>query len=80
MSNEEVQEPRCAICGKRPEEIDEYIEAAEDENDVHDYCNEPRITPADYVRREEGTYNPESFQFFCTDCYIRIGCPNGKAP
>ena len=87
MSDTTLPEPRCAVCGKRPEEIDEYIEAAATENadredefaGDHDVPAHP-ITPTDYVRREEGTYNPESFQFFCTSCYIRIGMPNGRAP
>lgn len=55
----------CFRCGKKPSEIDEYVEAAMDEG----------ISPERYVQREEGTFNPKSGQFCCTDCYIEIGMP-----
>jgi len=57
--------PICAYCGKRPAEIEEYIEAADDFG----------MTPDDYVKREEGTYNRENGHFACTECYIAIGMP-----
>jgi len=58
--------PICTGCNKRPEEIDEYIEIAEIEE----------ITPDDFVREEEGTYNPENGHFLCTNCYIKAGMPS----
>jgi hypothetical protein len=62
----EVQ-PYCTGCDKTPEEIDEYIMAGRYE----------QMTPSDYVRSEEGTYNPANGHFLCTDCYMRAGMPSG---
>eukprot|EP00966_Prymnesium_polylepis_P317043 7325147-Prymnesium_polylepis.2 len=59
----------CARCKRAPEEFEEYILAAEDE----------RITPTEYVKREEGTYDKETGLFWSTECYIILGCPIGKA-
>lgn len=64
----------CAGCLKKPEELAEYVEAAEDEE----------TTPAAYVISEEGTYNPATNTFLCTNCYIEYGQPTApdgwKAP
>lgn len=60
---------KCKICGKKPEEISEYIEAAKD-------CN---ITPSEYVEQEEGTFNRYTGKFYCTECYVKIGMPLGIA-
>jgi hypothetical protein len=59
---------RCAYCGKRPDEIDEYIEAAK-------YFD---VSPDRYVRWEEGTFNPDTEHFACTRCYIAIGAPASR--
>ena len=59
----------CKQCHREPAEISEYIEAA---------CDE-QMTPDEYVRQEEGTYNPDTGLFWCTWCYIKIGMPLGKA-
>lgn len=56
----------CAGCGKRPHELPEYLEPAKEEN----------ITPAEYVRLEEGTFNPENGHFLCTPCYVAAGQPS----
>jgi hypothetical protein len=56
----------CSGCSKRPEEIDEYIMAADDEG----------MTPEQYVREEEGTFNSENGHFLCTSCYVAVGCPS----
>lgn len=61
--------PICMRCKKTPAELEEYVEAAED----------MRTTPDRYVRIEEGTYNPETNTYACTDCYIAMGMPRGKA-
>jgi hypothetical protein len=61
--------PTCKICGRKPEDISEYREGAF-------YMG---ITPNEYVRIEEGTYNTETKKFYCTSCYIKIGMPLGKA-
>ncbi|WP_020621054.1 hypothetical protein [Paenibacillus daejeonensis] len=56
----------CIGCDKHPDEIEEYIEAAE----LND------MTPVEYVLEEEGTYNGfEPERFYCTECYIKAGMP-----
>lgn len=62
--------PHCAGCGKNPAAISEYVIAAKREN----------MFPDDYVRLEEGTYNSRANTFYCTDCYVKAGCPSGVAP
>src|SRR4051812_11895548 len=57
--------PLCIGCNKKASELPEYIEAAQ----------EAEITPEDYARTEEGTYNPINGHFLCTDCYIAQGMP-----
>jgi hypothetical protein len=57
--------PICIGCNKQPHEIDEYIEMAEAEG----------CTPEQFVRSEEGTFNPASGHFACTICYIEMGMP-----
>lgn len=59
----------CKGCGRRPEEINEYIESAKDSG----------TNPTDYVIEEEGTFNIMTGKFYCTQCYIRAGMPLGKA-
>lgn len=61
-------QPICIGCGKTPEQLQEYIDAAE-ENDLR--------SPSAYVRQEEGTYNPENGHFLCTECYFKAGAPSG---
>lgn len=58
--------PLCVGCGKPPEQIQEYVEYAADED----------MTPDEYVRSEEGTYNKENGHFLCTTCYIKAGMPS----
>lgn len=60
---------KCKVCGKEPHELSEYITAAISEG----------MTPAEYVREEEGTYNPETELFYCSPCYVKVGMPLGKA-
>lgn len=66
--------PICIGCNKTPDELDEYKEAASDYD----------LTPDDYVRQEEGTFNPENEHFLCTPCYVKAGRPSSptgwKAP
>lgn len=59
----------CLSCGHTPDEIAEYVQAAADEN----------VSPEDYVRTEEGTFNAAIQRFWCTACYIKIGMPLGVA-
>jgi hypothetical protein len=66
--------PVCIGCGKTPEEMTEYSKESTDSN----------FEPNDYVKREEGTYNPANGHFACTPCYIDMGMPSSptgwKAP
>lgn len=50
----------CKICGRLPEEISEYIYSAEEE----------KITPTQYVVKNDGTYNKVTGEFYCTECYV----------
>ena len=60
---------KCAVCGKTPEELMEYKIAAKAEG----------TTPSEFVRDNEGTYDEKYDLFCCTDCYIKIGQPLGRA-
>lgn len=62
----EQKQITCIHCKKRPEEINEYIEAAKVEE----------MTPTQYVIENEGTYNAFlKNQFYCSSCYIEVGMP-----
>ena len=59
----------CVGCGKAPDEIDEYLDAA----------HECGTSPIDYVMENEGTLNRSNGHFYCTECYIEAGEPLGVA-
>jgi hypothetical protein len=65
MNEKTLPQPICIGCNKKPAELDEYVECADDEG----------CTPDEYVRSEEGTFNRENGHFLCTDCYIKAGMP-----
>ena len=71
-------EPYCFRCGRPASSFPEYWEQPTSRADGG------TGTEADYVRREEGTYNPETDRFACDACYVAIGMPAGydgwKAP
>lgn len=56
---------RCSRCRQRPADLREYVQAAA----------EYGLSPDEYVEQYEGTYNPGLELFFCTPCYIALGCP-----
>ena len=58
----------CIGCERQPHQIPEYIDGG-----YH-----AKITPREYVAREEGTYNKVNGHFCCTKCYIRLGQPTGE--
>lgn len=60
----------CVICGKTPDELMEYNMLAEEEG----YDN-----PTAAMMANEGTVNDALKLFCCTDCYVKIGMPRGKA-
>lgn len=68
MSN--LPTPWCMGCNTPAKLIEEYIEAAEDAN----------MDVEEYIRDQEGTYNPENGHLLCTDCYIAAGMPSLPHP
>ena len=56
----------CRGCGKKPEELPEYVQMVE---------NGEFTSPTLAVIQGEGTYNPKTGKFWCTDCYIKAKCP-----
>jgi hypothetical protein len=56
-------------CGKTPEELPEYVEAAKEKE---------YVDAEDYVVSEEGTYNPRCGLFYCTECYVEDATWRGK--
>ena len=65
---------KCKICKRSPSEIAEYVEMAEDKEGFPN-----ANTPEEIVRTEEGTFNPYTKMFYCTDCYFKAGMPLGTA-
>jgi hypothetical protein len=63
--NRGPRKPECIRCGRSPDQIEEYRVYAEGEG----------LTPDEFVRLEEGTYNPDNGHFACTYCYIMLGSP-----
>lgn len=60
-----MDEPTCAYCGRKANEIPGLEWEAEQED----------MSAAEYAR-EDGTYNPETDHFACDGCYIKIGMPS----
>lgn len=58
-------EPYCFRCGKPASSFPEYR-----------YQGEESANPVQYVKTEEGTYNPDTNRFACDECYIAIGTPS----
>lgn len=61
-----ASDPVCIGCKKQPHEIEEYVDVA----------IECEITPAEFVRQEEVTFNPHNGHFLCTACYVLAGMPS----
>lgn len=59
---------RCNGCHKKPDEIDEYVYCAKMEG----------MTPEEYVKSDEGTYNRVNGHFLCTTCYVAAGMPTSR--
>lgn len=60
---------KCKGCKKEPAKIAEYQVAA----------NKEKMTPTEFVRKYEGTYNVKTGLFWCSSCYIKAGMPLGIA-
>ena len=61
---------RCFGCLRTPAELPEVVAIAADEG----------VTPDEWVRTEEGTFNRENGHFACDECYVAIGMPSLPAP
>lgn len=68
-NNTNLQIIQCKKCHRKPNEIEEYIESVEGLD----------MTPEEYVIEEEGTFNHATGMFYCTNCYVSLGCPAGVA-
>ena len=58
--------PICIGCDKSPEDIEEYKEIGK----------EAKMTPTEFVKECEGTYNAKNGHFLCTSCYFKNGMPS----
>lgn len=63
--------PRCAGCGMDPNDDRELQLHA---------CSEGYGDARAFIRHEDGTFNKETWRFWCDDCYIKAGEPLGVAP
>lgn len=63
------EQMECIGCHKHPSEIEEYVLCAKQEPNYF-------TDAADYVRKEEGTFNAENGHFACDICYIKMGMPS----
>jgi hypothetical protein len=61
--------PLCIGCNKHPDQIPAFVECAAIEE----------MTPDEYARNEEGTYNETNGHFLCDDCYVAAGCPSSPS-
>lgn len=61
-------EPYCFRCGKSASSFEIYEQL---------YDAGSGATAAEWVREQEGTYNPATNRFACDACYIAIGMPVG---
>ena len=61
--------PFCIGCQKFPENIAEYRRGNRWEEDEY-------ASSSDYVKENEGTYNPTNGHFLCTPCYVKAGMPS----
>lgn len=62
-------DPVCLGCSRHPDEIAEYSPAMTGVD----------LSPAEYVRQEEGTYNRRNGHFLCTADYIKAGQPSSPS-
>ena len=77
---EKITKPpiKCAVCKKRPEDIDEYQDEVIAWNEglpQNESLGAP-INEDSYVVDQEGTFNKENNLFVCTTCYLRVGTPS----
>ena len=64
----------CVGCGRHPSEIQEYDFIMREFREEGDYPNWEAV-----MDLSDGTYNPKTKHFYCTDCYVKAGMPTGVA-
>lgn len=71
----DLPKPICIGCNRTPSQLEEYWPQ---------FTGAANLSPDEYVRSSEGTYNRENGHFLCTACYIEAGSPSSpsgwKAP
>lgn len=66
MTTQTTVSPTCIGCKKKAEEI----------KSVRFFANEYGMTPDEFIREHEGTYNRfKENKFYCETCYIKAGMP-----
>lgn len=60
--------PTDPYCNRKAEDIESVVAEAS-------YQDE---SPNDYAM-QDGTYNPETNEFCCDECYIKLGMPSGPS-
>ena len=61
----------CAVCKKTPVELEEF-----DESEGKSFSG---MTPEEYIKTFDTTYNRELDIFYCNYCYLELGAPDGRA-
>ena len=67
-------DPMCDRLAENIEYLDTFWASSKEELEATDPLEYP-VKRAEYIRREEGTYNKENGHFLCDECYIRAGMP-----
>ena len=71
------QEARVSAWTDKPEPFDPHCQRFAHDMEYLDSFIDNRVeTREDYIRTEEGTYNPENGHFLCDDCYMAVGQPS----
>lgn len=60
---------QCKVCKREPKDLGSVVYHAKVEE----------MEPDEFVKEFDGTYNPQTEEFFCNTCYINIGIPLGTA-
>lgn len=60
---------KCKVCKKEPKEILSVVM----------YAKEEGMSPEEFIQECDGTYNSRTKEFYCNNCYIKVGMPLGTA-
>lgn len=70
--------PYCNSCGRRGDEINEYLDEVRREQGRADYDLVDIQDVEDWIYANEGTISTETGLFTCTKCYLQAGMPLNK--